>query len=83
MMRVESNRARGALQQLRLSLLHGLTFRLYSLCYRIEAIKSKLEVTLAVLTPTLLYFIVRSLTAHHDLSLRLTNNSSTSPRMPP
>jgi hypothetical protein len=44
MMRVESNHARGSFQQLRLALLCGLTCRLYSLYFRIEAIKSKLEV---------------------------------------
>jgi len=46
MMRVESNHAPGSLQQLRLSLLHGLTCRLYTFYYRIEAIKSKLELAL-------------------------------------
>jgi hypothetical protein len=43
-MRVESNHARGTFQQLRLALLCGLTCRLYSLYYRIEAIKSEIEV---------------------------------------
>ena len=44
MMRVESNHAQGTFNQLRVSLLHGLTYRLYSLYYQIEAIKSELEV---------------------------------------
>jgi len=44
MMRVESNRAPGTLNQLRVALLHGLTYKLLSLYYQIEAIKSELEV---------------------------------------
>ena len=44
MMRVESNHARGAFQQLRVALLRGLTCRLYSLYCRVKIIKSKLEV---------------------------------------
>jgi hypothetical protein len=44
MMRVESNYAPRTFQQLRLVLLRGLTYRLYLLHHRVEAIKSKLEV---------------------------------------
>ena len=44
MMRVESNSAPGTLNQLRVALLHGLTYKLFSLYYQIEAIKSGLEV---------------------------------------
>ena len=44
MMRVESNRAQGTFNQLRVSLVHGLTYRLLSLYYQIEAIKWELEV---------------------------------------
>jgi len=44
MMRVESNSAPGTLNQLRVALLHGLTYKLLSLYYQIEAIKSELEV---------------------------------------
>ena len=44
MMRVESNRAPGIFNQLRVALLHGLTYKLFSLYYKIEAIKSELEV---------------------------------------
>jgi len=44
MMRVESNRSPGTLNQLRVALLHGLTYKLFSLYYQIEAIKSELEV---------------------------------------
>ena len=44
MMRLESNHARGTYNQLRVAFLHGLTYRLYSLYYQIEAIKSELEV---------------------------------------
>jgi len=43
-MRIESHHARGISQQLCLALLRGLTYGLYSLYYRIEAIKSQLEV---------------------------------------
>ena len=48
-MRVESHRARGVSQQLRLALLRGLTCRLYFLYYRIEAVKSELEVCCNIL----------------------------------
>jgi hypothetical protein len=48
-MRMESNRTRGTLQQLRLALLRGLICKLYSLYYRIEDIKAKLEVCWAIL----------------------------------
>jgi hypothetical protein len=44
MMRMESNRAPGTFNQLRVALLHGLTYKLFSLCYKIEAIKAELEV---------------------------------------
>ena len=49
MMRVESNYAPGIFQQLRLVLLRGHTCRLYSLYYRVEAIKSMLEVRATIL----------------------------------
>ena len=49
MMRVESNRAPGTLNQLRVALLHGLTYKLFSLYCQIEAIKSELEVCCAPL----------------------------------
>jgi len=48
-MRVESNRAPGTLNQLRVAFLHGLTYKLFSLYYQIEAIKSELEVRWAPL----------------------------------
>jgi len=44
MIRIESNRAPGTFNQLRVALLHGLTYKLLSLYYQIEAIKSELEV---------------------------------------
>ena len=44
MMRMESNHSRGTFRQLLPVLHHGLTCRLYSLHYRIEAIKSRVEV---------------------------------------
>src|SRR6266851_4150632 len=43
-MRMETNRARGTFQQLRLATQRRLTWRLYSLYYRIETLKSRLEV---------------------------------------
>jgi len=46
MMRVESNRARGTSQQFCLAVCCGLTCRLYALYYRIEAIKSTLELAI-------------------------------------
>jgi hypothetical protein len=52
-MRIESNQARWTFQQLRLAV--RLTYRLYALYYRIEAIKSMLEVC----------FII---TAHHTIN---------------
>jgi len=48
-MRVESNSAPGTFNQLRVALLHGLTYKLLSLYYQIEAIKSELEVRCAPL----------------------------------
>ena len=57
MMRLESNHAQGTFNQLRVALLHGLTYRLYSLYYQIEAIKSGLEVH-----STLTLFVMRSMT---------------------
>ncbi|KAI0286089.1 hypothetical protein BGY98DRAFT_1183097 [Russula aff. rugulosa BPL654] len=45
-MRLQSNRARGPFQQLRLAIQRGLTCRLYVLYYRIESIKSKLELAI-------------------------------------
>jgi hypothetical protein len=47
-MRVESNRTRGTFPQLRLALLRGLTCRLCSLYYKIEAVRSDIEVILLV-----------------------------------
>ena len=49
MMRVESNSAPGTFNQLRVALLHGLTYKLFSLYYQIEAIKSDLEIRCAPL----------------------------------
>jgi hypothetical protein len=56
MMRTESNHARGTFQQLRITLLGGLTCKLLSLYYQIESIKSELEVCTPVslsITPSL------------------------------
>jgi hypothetical protein len=44
MMRVESNSAPRTFNQLRLALVHGLTYKLFCLYYQIETIKSELEV---------------------------------------
>ena len=43
-LRMESNRAPGALRQLRLAVQYGLTCRLYTLSSRVEAIKITIEV---------------------------------------
>jgi len=56
-MRLESNHAQGTFNQLRVALLHGLTYKLYSLYYQIEAIKSGLEVCF-----TLALFFMQSMT---------------------
>ena len=48
-MRMESNRARGIFRQLRLAILRGLAYKLYSLYTQIEDIKSELEVRCAIL----------------------------------
>ena len=48
-MRMESNHAKGTFQQLRIAVQGGLTCRLYALYYRIETIKSRLEVCFATL----------------------------------
>ena len=58
-MRLESNRARGTFNQLRIALLHGLTCKLFSLYYQIEVIRSELEVrftpSLSILQPMTVY----------------------------
>ena len=41
---VESNGAPGTFNQLRIALVHGLTYKLFCLYYQIEAIRSELEV---------------------------------------
>jgi len=55
-MRIENNHAQGIFQQLRIAILHGLTCKLHTLYYRIDAIKSRLEVRNLVL---LSYHIAR------------------------
>ena len=55
-MRVKSNSAPGTFNQLRVALLHGLTYKLFSLYYQIEAIKSELEVRC-----TLFLFMMQSM----------------------
>ncbi len=47
---MESNHTLGTFQQLRLAVHHGLTCKLFALYYRIEGVKSRLEVSLV--TPT-------------------------------
>jgi len=71
MMRTESNLARGIFLQLRVALLHGLTWKLFSLYYEIETIKSGLEVGYVI---TLLVFhVIISIAC---LSFKSTNNCS-------
>ena len=72
MMRIKSNHARGTFQQLRLAV--RLTYRLYALYYRIEAIKSKLEVCFTPLSLP----VVQS-TIEWRLSWQWTNSKSPSP----
>ncbi|KAF8481433.1 hypothetical protein F5888DRAFT_713893 [Russula emetica] len=45
-MRLQSNQARRPFQQLRLAIQRGLTYRLFVLYFRIEGIKSKLELAI-------------------------------------
>jgi len=45
--RLQSNHARRPFQQLRLAIQYGLTYRLYVLYFRVEGIKSRLEVSQA------------------------------------
>jgi hypothetical protein len=49
-MRMESNHTPGTFWQLRLAVQRGLTCKLFALYYRIEGVKSRLEVSLATLT---------------------------------
>jgi hypothetical protein len=58
MMRLKSNYAQGTFNQLRVTILHGLTYKLYSLYYQVEAIKSELEVRF-----TFPLFTMQSMTA--------------------
>ena len=51
MMRTESNLARGVFPQLRIALLHGLTWKLFALYYEIETIKAELEVGYVITLP--------------------------------
>ena len=78
-MRTESNLARGTFPQLRIALLHGLTWKLFSLYYEIETIKSGLEVSYVI---TLLLFHVimidcwSQLQVDKQLLLRVNNIGS-------
>ena len=58
LLRLESNHAQGTFNQLRVALLHGLTYKLFSLYNQIEGIKSKIEVR-----STLSSFITQLMTA--------------------
>jgi hypothetical protein len=73
-MRVESNLARGPFQQLRLAIQRGLTCRLSVLYYRIEGMKSKLEVFKSLFLSVTQY--------KTRLSWQLTNNGFASQRVP-
>ena len=76
MMRVESNYGPGTFQQLGLALLRGLTCRLYSLRYRVEALKSKLEVR----ATALFHFVMSLMTASQleidERQLSMTESAS-------
>jgi hypothetical protein len=75
-MRLQSNHARGPFQQLRLAIQRGLTCRLYVLYYRIESIKSKLEVSQTTLLAHNIYSINSSQLAIDKQQLRIADSES-------
>ena len=75
-MRLQSNQARGPFQQLRLAIQCGLTCRLYVVYYRIERIKSKLEVSQATLLAHYVYSTNSSQMAIDEQHLRIANSES-------
>jgi hypothetical protein len=72
-MRSQSNLARWPFQQLRLAIQGGLTCRIYVLYYRIEGIKSKLEVSQTTLLVHHIYSINLSQLAIDKQQLRIAD----------
>src|SRR5713101_10203076 len=75
-MRLQSNHARGPFQQLHLAIRRGLTCRLYVLYYRIEGIRSKLEVSQTTLLAHHIYSINSSQLAIDKQQLRIADSES-------
>jgi hypothetical protein len=75
MMRIESNQARGTFQQLRIAV--RLTSKLYALYYRIEAIKSRLEVCFTPLSLPLIQSIMASQLAVDEQQIAIADPEST------
>ncbi|SRR5216683_4260903 len=81
MMRIESNHARRTFQQLRLAV--RLTYKLYALYYRIEAIKSRLEVCFTPLSLPLIQSIMASQLAVDEQQIAIADSESTTSIMVP
>ena len=81
MMRIESNHARGTFQQLRLAV--RLTYKLYALYSRIEAIKSRLEVCSTPFSLPLIQSIMVSQLAVDEQQIALADLESTTSTMVP
>ena len=81
-MRLQSNQARGPFQQLRLAIQCNLTCQLYLLYYRIERIKSKLEVSQTTLLAHHTYLTNSSQLAIDEQQLRIFSESTTRTAMP-
>ena len=75
-MRLQNNRARGPFQQLRLAIQCSLTCRLYVLYYRIERIKSNLEVSQTTLLAHHIYSNNSSQLAIDEQQLRIASSES-------
>ena len=75
-MRLQSNHARWPFQQLRLAIQRGLTCRLYVLYFRIEGIKSKLEVSQTTLVAYHIYSTYSSQLAIDDQRFRIADPES-------
>ena len=75
-MRLQSNHARWLFQQLRLAIQRGLTCRLYVLYYRIECIKSELEVSQTTLLAHHIYSLNSSQLAIDKQQLRIADPES-------
>jgi len=74
-MRIESNQARGTFQQLRLAV--RLSYSLYTLYYRIEAIKSMLEVCFMLLTLPVVQSTMPSQLAVDEQQITIAESTTT------